>query len=186
MGSLQSEIQKTLQSWEPQRGLPAREPRTFTVNKQNEPIAKKIFDYVKINPSCTSKDIVRDMPFDLGRVSATLLGLYQRGKVGRKEYPNPDSDSIHSTIYCYWTEVNDYRDKGVSRKPKKSKKAKALSKAEVLIKELDEPVVERPRVEMPRMKQFAEPSVFDAEAFVANMNVHDAKKVYTLLRRIFG
>ena len=178
MGSLQSEIQRTLNSWNTTPDTPAQRTKS---------IAWRAFDYIKENPSCTSDDVARS--------SATLLSLYQKGKLDRKAYPNPNPDGKRLQVYTYWTAVEDFTDT-VARRVPKPKKAKPLSKAQLLVKELDEPVekrpVGRPRLDMPRMKQVAEPAFspepmpFDADAFVATLNVHDAKKIYNLLRKIFG
>jgi len=188
MGSLQSEIQRTLNSW---NGTPPDAP----VPQRTKSIAWRSFDYLKANPSSTSEDVANALGMDIGRSSATLLSLYQKGKLDRKAYPNPNPDGKRLQVYTYWTAVEDFTDT-VARRVPKPKKAKPLSKAQLLVKELDEPVekrsVGRPRLDMPRMKQFAipefspEPMPFDADAFVATLNVHDAKKIYNLLRKIFG
>ena len=182
MGSLQSEIQKTLSSWE------APKP----VVQRNKSLAWKSFDYLKANPSSTSEDVANALGMDIGRSSATLLSLYQKGKLDRKAYPNPNPDGKRHEVFVYWTTTGDYTDKVAVRVPKKStKKAKPLSEVEPLLPELESPI-RRSRIDMPRMKQFAipefspEPMPFDADAFVATLNVHDAKKIYNLLRKIFG
>ena len=176
MGSLQTEIQKTLNSW----------------NTMQQPvadsIARKVFDFVQNNPSCSSNDVVRATGIDVGRASATLLTLYQKGKLDRKPYPNPNPDGKRDTIYHYWTSVDNFTDRGEKRVAKKPKKDKALSKADLLV-EVSEPVSV---YQAPRMKQFAQPEFtpepypLDTDAFVANLNVHDAKKIYNLLKKIFG
>ena len=182
MGSLQSEIQKTLNSLS--TGQPAPAPTT----QPAQSIASKVFYFVRANPSCTSNDVVSQLKIDLGRASATLLTLYQKGKLDRKPYPNPNPDGKRDTFYHYWTAVDSFMDKGEKRVASKPKKVKALSKADVSV-EVSEPVYQ-----VPRMRQFAEPEIviapeplpFDADVFVANLNVHDAKKIYNLLRKIFG
>ena len=180
MGSLQSEIQKTLSSWE------APKP----VVQRNKSLAWKSFDYLKANPSSTSEDVANALGMDTGRSSATLLSLYQKGKLDRKAYPNPNPDGKRLQVYTYWTAVEDFTDT-VARRVPKPKKAKPLSEVKSLLPELDAPI-RRSRIDMPRMKQVAEPEFmpeplpFDADAFVATLNVHDAKKIYNLLRKIFG
>ena len=187
MGSLQSEIQKTLSSWE------APKP----VVQRNKSLAWKSFDYLKANPSSTSEDVANALGMDIGRSSATLLSLYQKGKLDRKAYPNPNPDGKRHEVFAYWTTTGDYTDKVAVRIPKKpTKKAKPLSEVEPLLPDFDIPLRGNTRsrinFDMPRMKQVAEPEFmpeplpFDADAFVATLNVHDAKKIYNLLRKIFG
>jgi len=175
MGSLQTEIQKTLNSWNTMQ------------QSTNTSIASKVFDFVQNNPSCTSSAVVQATGIDVGRASATLLTLYQKGKLDRKAYPNPNPDGKRDTIYHYWTSVDNFTDRGEKRVAKKPKKDKALSKVEVPVIDLETPVYQPTR-----MRQFAEPLFapepmpFDADAFVATLNVHDAKKIYNLLKKIFG
>ena len=166
MGSLQTEIQKTLNSW----GAVQQSAHTS--------IACKVFDFVQNNPSCSCNDVVEGTGINLGKISATLLALYQRGKLDRKPYPNPNPEGKRDTIYNYWTAVDNFTDKGEKRMAKKPKKDKALSKVEVPVE-----VPER-TYQMPRMKQVAEPT-FDPQAFVAGLNVRDAKEVYLLLKGFF-
>jgi len=187
MGSLQSEIQKTLNTW---NGTPPVAPAP----QRTKSIAWRAFDYIKDNPSCTSDDVASAINIDIGRSSATLLSLYQKGKLDRKAYPNPNPDGKRLQVYTYWTAVENFTDT-VTRRVPKTKKAKPLSKAEVLIQELDLPargnarsridLAIRKRVDEPEIVVAPEPYPFDADAFVANLNVHDAKKIYNLLRKIF-
>jgi hypothetical protein len=162
MGSLQTEIQKTLNSW-------------GTVQSPVEgSIAQRVFDFVKDNPSCTSNDVVSGTNVNLGKISATLLTLYQKGKLDRKPYPNPNPEGKRDTIYRYWTAVNNFSDRGERRVAKKPKKVKALSKADLF---LEEPK----QYEPPRMKQG-----FNPEMFVQELSLKDAKAVYELLKGYFG
>ena len=176
MGSLQSEIERTLNSWEA--------PKT-TIGTGS--IASKTFNFVKEHPTCTSDDVCNALGIDTGRSSATLLSLYQKGKLDRKAYPNPNPDGKRHEVYTYWTAVDNFTDKGVDRRPKKIK----LQKRESTFSGVDIDRKMAKRFEMPRMEQVAieiapEPKAFDADVFVANLNVHDAKKIYNLLRKIFG
>jgi hypothetical protein len=175
MGSLQTEIQKTLNSW-------------GTVQQPaNTSIAGKVFDFVQNNPSCTSNAVVQATGIDLGRASATLLTLYQKGKLDRKPYPNPNPEGKRDTIYHYWTSVDNFTDRGEKRVAKKPKKDKALSKVAVPVIDLETPVYQPTRMRQFAQPEFTpEPMPFDADAFVATLNVHDAKKIYNLLKKIFG
>ena len=174
MGSIQTEIQKTLNSW----GAP--QPASTS-------IACKVFNFVKNNPSCSSNDVVNGTGVDLGRASATLLTLYQKGKLDRKSYPNPNPEGKRDTIYHYWTSVDNFTDRGEKRVAKKPKKDKALSKVAVPVIDLETPVYQPTRMRQFAQPEFTpEPMPFDADAFVATLNVHDAKKIYNLLKKIFG
>jgi hypothetical protein len=138
-------------------------------------LTESVFTYVQNNPSCTANDVVDNTRADLGRASAILLSLYQKGKLDRKEYPNPKPDGKRHTVYAYWPAINKFKDKGVSRLLKKPKKTIRL----------------RDTFEMPRMKQVALEQApikkeFDPHAFVKGLNVHDAKEVYLLLKDVFG
>jgi hypothetical protein len=162
MGSLQTEIQKTLNSW-------------GTVQQPaNTSIACKVFDFVQNNPSCSSNDVVRATGIDLGRASATLLTLYQKGKLDRKPYPNPNPDGKRDTIYHYWTVVNNFSDKGEKRMAKKPKKAKPTSEGVV------RSIVPDSVYQMPRMKQ-----AFNPEMFVQDLSLKDAKAVFDVLKGYF-
>jgi hypothetical protein len=173
MGSLQTEIQKTLNSW-------------GTVQQPaNTSIAGKVFDFVQNNPSCSSNDVVRATGIDLGRASATLLTLYQKGKLDRKPYPNPNPDGKRDTIYHYWTSVDNFTDKGEKRVAKKPKKDKALSKANVSIEDVNTARFDLPRIRHIPVEQAPTKKEFDPQSFVADLNVRDAKEVYLLLKGYF-
>jgi len=185
MGSLQSEIQRTLNTW---NGTPPVAP----VPQRNKSIAYRVFDFVQKNPTATADDVVKATGVDLGRASATLLSLYQKGKLDRKAYPNPNPTGKRHEVYTYWTAVDNFTDKGVDRRPKKPKKAKPLSKAELLIQELDLPARgnARSRIDMPRMKQFADEVApikqeFDPEAFVKGLSLTEVKQLHKFLESYF-
>lgn len=169
MGSLQSEIQKTLNSWE----LPKTKIGTGS-------IASKTFNFVKDHPSCTSDDVANAISIDTGRASATLLALYQKGKLGRRTYPNPNPDGKRHEVYTYWTEVENFTDKGISRKPKKVKKP---SVAQRLIKELD---IDVPMSEQSPHIKFAQPQEFNPQMFVQDLSLKDARAVYEVLKGYFS
>jgi hypothetical protein len=169
MGSLQTEIQKTLNSW----GT-AQPPVANS-------IARKVFDFVQNNPSCSSNAVVQATGIDLGRASATLLTLYQKGKLDRKPYPNPNPEGKRDTIYHYWTSVDNFTDRGEKRMAKKPKKDKALSKVAVPVIDLETPVYQ-----MPRMKQVAVESPYSsASVILNNMSIQVASDVYKALKEMF-
>lgn len=191
MGSLQTEIEKTLSTW----SVP-KVQNAYTIFKKAEIKAKTVFNFVRDNPSCTVNDVAEATNMDTGRTSATLLALYERGKLGRKEYPNPDPNGKRHYVYCYWADVENFEDKAVSRKSKKPSKGKVgrppKHKAE------EELFIPKPEpVQVPKVNMleavFAEAMIEDKtenrtksiENFVQNLNVHDAKKIYQLLKRIF-
>jgi hypothetical protein len=178
MSDLRTEIvSKVLNSWD------APPPQ---VEVQDQSITRKVFDFVDNNPSCTINDIVAGVGVDLGRASATTLAMYQRGKLDRKLYPNPDPNGKRPNVYVYWTAVNNFSDAGVRRlmKPKKQKKPyihKALANLEAQQEGFRPP---------PRMKQVADslvPTVsFNPEMFVQDLSLKDAKAVYEILKGYFG
>lgn len=169
MGSLQSEIEKALNSWEA--------PKT-TIGTGS--IASKTFNFVKDHPSCTSDDVANAISIDTGRASATLLALYQKGKLGRRTYPNPNPDGKRHEVYTYWTEVENFTDKGISRKPKKVK----LQKRESTFSGVDIDRKMAKQFEMPRMKQFADE--FNPQMFVQDLSLKDARAVYEVLKGYFS
>jgi hypothetical protein len=166
MGSIQTEIQKTLNSW----GAP---------QSASTSIACKVFNFVKNNPSCSSNDVVNGTGVDLGRASATLLTLYQKGKLDRKSYPNPNPEGKRDTIYHYWTSVNNFTDKGAKRVTSKPKKVKALSKADASAG-VPEPM---------GLSMFAEPKTTNpyenAYVILNNMSIQVASDVYKALKEMF-
>jgi hypothetical protein len=166
MGSLQTEIQNTLNSW-------------GTVQPPaDKSVAFRVFDFVQNNPSCSSNDVVRGTGFDLGRASATLLTLYQKGKLDRKPYPNPNPEGKRDTIYHYWTAVNSFTDKGAKRVTSKPKKAKPTSGGAVR-SSIPEPM---------GLPLFAEPKenpYENAYVILNNMSIQVASDVYKALKEMF-
>jgi hypothetical protein len=168
MGSLQTEIQKTLNSWGAVQQPPVADS-----------IARKVFDFVQNNPSCSSNDVVRATGVDVGRASATLLTLYQKGKLDRKPYPNPNPDGKRDTIYHYWTAVNNFTDRGEKRVAKKPKKAKPTSEG-VVRSSVPEPMG-LPLFEMPKA-----PNPYEsASVILNNMSIQVASDVYKALKEMF-
>ena len=167
MGSLQTEIQKTLNSWST--------PQAPVANS----IARKVFDFVQNNPSCSSNAVVNATGIDLGRASATLLTLYQKGKLDRKPYPNPNPEGKRDTIYHYWTAVDNFSDKGEKRVAKKPKKVKPSTEKPILLED-------RVLFEMPRMKQVADQNPYEsAYVILNNMSIQVASDVYKALKEMF-
>jgi len=181
MSDLRTEIvSKVLNSWE----RPMAEPFTMAPIPEELTIAENIFNFIHAHPSCTSNDVVDNTNVDLGRASATLLALYQKGKVDRKKYPNPNPDGKRDNVYVYWATVDKYSDKGVHRligKAKKPKKVK-LTQAKSIEQDILAPLKEklRPTYQMPRM-----PTAFNPEMFVQDLSLKDAKAVYELLKGYF-
>jgi predicted transcriptional regulator len=167
MGSLQTEIQKTLEVWN-------------TPPTTSNTIAQRIFNFVKDNPTCTSTDVSTGVNIDTGRTSATLLSLYQKGKLDRKAYPNPNPDGKRDEVFSYWTAVNNYKDKAERRIAKKPKKVKpSVEKAVIRL---------RDTFEMPRMKQFADKpstSKFDPEHYVKGLSLTEVKALHKFLESYF-
>jgi hypothetical protein len=167
MGSLQTEIQKTLNSW------------GTTPQPTNTSIACRVFDFVQNNPSCSSNDVVNGVGIDLGRASATLLTMYQKGKLDRKPYPNPNPDGKRDTIYHYWTTVDNFSDKGAKRVTSKPKKAKPTSGG-VVRSSVPEPM---------GVPMFAEPKATNpyenAYVILNNMSIQVASDVYKALKEMF-
>ena len=166
MGSLQTEIQKTLNSW-------------GTVQTPAErSIAQRVFDFVQSNPSCSSNDVVNNTGVNLGKTSATLLTLYQKGKLDRKPYPNPNPEGKRDTIYRYWTAVDNFSDKGVKRVTSKPKKVKALSKEDLFI-ETSKPMG------LPTYLKPKENPYENAYVILNNMSIQVASDVYKALKEMF-
>lgn len=170
MSDLRTEIvSKVLNSWD-------TSPQTAA----GQTISENIFNYVTNNPSCTSTDVVEGTSTDLGRASATLLALYQKGKIDRKKYPNPNPDGKRDNVFVYWATVDSYKEKGVLRlvgKPKKEKKVKpSVEKAVLRL---------RDTFEMPRMKQVATGKSFDPEQFVHGLSLTEVKALHKFLESYF-
>jgi hypothetical protein len=168
MSDLRTEIvSKVLNSWDtPQQ-----------VETQEQSITRKVFDFVDNNPSCTINDIVKATGIDLGRASATTLAMYQRGKLDRKPYPNPDPNGRRGNVFVYWTAVNNFTDKGVKRlMPKKAKKVK-LIQAKRIEQDILEPIFKEPR--QPRTQ------AFDPEQFVKGLSLTEVKQLYKFLEGYF-
>jgi hypothetical protein len=116
---------------------------------------------------------------DLGRASATLLTLYQKGKLDRKLYPNPNPEGKRDNIYRYWTAIDSFSDKGEKRMAKKPKKAKPTS----------EGVVRSSAPEPMGLPLFAEPEATNpyesAYVILNNMSIQVASDVYKSLKEMF-
>ena len=182
MSDLRTEIvSKVLNQWDNVATASATPSQTAA----SETISEKIFNFIQANPSCTSNDVVDNTNVDLGRASATLLALYQKGKVDRRKYPNPKSDGKRDNVFVYWTTVDSHKEKGVPRlmKPKKQKKPyihKALANLET-----PRPTYQMPRMETtPRVERA--PIGFNPEMFVQDLSLKDARAVYELLKGYFA
>ena len=171
MSDLRSEIvSKVLNSWD---------TTPTQVETQEQSITRKVFDFVDNNPSCTINDIVKATGIDLGRASATTLAMYQRGKLDRKPYPNPDPNGRRGNVYVYWTAVNNFTDKGVKRlMPKKQKQKKiVISQAKRIEQDILEPIFKEPR--QPRIQ------TFDPEQFVKGLSLTEVKQLHKFLEGYF-
>jgi hypothetical protein len=166
MSDLRSEIvSKVLNSWEP---TPAQ--------VQEQSITRKIFSFISDNPSCTINDIVDGTGVELGRASATTLALYQRGKLDRKLYPNPDPNGKRTNVFVYWTTVDKYTDITTRRVPKNKPKKVKLTQANRIERDILAPIHQMPRM----------PQAFNPEMFVQDLSLKDARAVYELLKGYFS
>lgn len=167
MSDLRSEIvSKVLNSWENQ-------PTPKQADEQS--ISRKVFEFVEDNPSCTVNDVVKATGLDLGRASATTLALYQRGKLDRKLYPNPDPNGKRDNVFVYWTAVDSYTATTVRRVPKtKSKKAMKV-KVPTLITPTHEHILRQ------RM-----PQAFNPETLIQDLSLREAKQLFETLKGYFG
>ena len=176
MSDLRTEIvSKVLNSWD-----------THPETAANESISEKIFNFIHAHPSCTSNDVVDNTNVELGRASATMLALYQKGKVDRRKYPNPNPDGKRDNVYVYWTTVDSYKEKGVPRlmKPKKQKKPyihKALNNLEA-----PKPVYQMPRMKQVAIKEAPTKQEFDAEQYVKGLTLSEVKALYEALKGYFA
>ena len=176
MSDLRTEIvSKVLNSWD-------TPPETAA----NESISEKIFNFIHAHPSCTSNDVVDNTNVELGRASATMLALYQKGKVDRRKYPNPNPDGKRDNVYVYWTTVDSYKEKGVPRlmKPKKQKKPyihKTLNNLEA-----PKPVYQMPRMKQVAIKEAPTKQEFDAEQYVKGLTLSEVKALYEALKGYFA
>jgi hypothetical protein len=167
MSDLRSEIvSKVLNSWEP---TPAQ--------VQEQSITRKIFSFISDNPSCTINDVVDGTGIELGRASATTLALYQRGKLDRKLYPNPDPNGKRTNVFVYWTTVDKYSDITTRRVPKNKPKKVKVSPLELLKhKALEKVASGEIKIE----------KAFNPEMFVQDLSLKDARAVYELLKGYFS
>lgn len=169
MSDLRSEIvSKVLNSWD---------TTPTQVETQDQSITRKVFDFVDNNPSCTINDIVKGTGIELGRASATTLAMYQRGKLDRKQYANPDPNGKRPNVYVYWTAVNNFTDKGVKRlMPKKQKKI-VINQAKRIEQAILEPVFREPRQ--------SRIHTFDPEQFVKGLSLTEVKQLHKFLEGYF-
>lgn len=186
MSDLRTEIvSKVLNQWDNVATTSAIPSQTAA----SETISEKIFNFIQSHPSCTSTDVVGNTNVDLGRASATLLSLYQKGKVDRRKYPNPNPDGKRDHVFVYWTTVDSHKEKGVPRlmKPKKQKKPhvpKALKNLETPeLSPLD--LLKHKALEKVASGEIKIEKAFDPHKFVEGLNVRDAKEVYLLLKEVF-
>jgi hypothetical protein len=172
MSDLRNEIvSKVLNSWD--NGV-TKMPPASTQTATNESISEKIFNYVTSHPSCTSSDVVEGTSTDLGRASATLLALYQKGKIDRRKYPNPNPDGKRDNVYVYWAATNSYKEKGVPRMKPKNQKAMKV-KVPTLITPTHEHIL-RPRM----------PQAFNPETLIQDLSLREAKQLFETLKGYFG
>jgi hypothetical protein len=180
MSDLRTEIvSKVLNSWE--------SAPTPTQTAASETISEKIFNFIHNNPSCTSNDVVDNTNVDLGRASATLLALYQKGKVDRRKYPNPKPDGKRDNVFVYWTTVDSHKEKGVPRlmKPKKQKKPH-MPKALANLENMNTARFDLPRIRHVPVEQAPIKQEFDAEQFVKGLTLSEVKALYEALKGYFA
>lgn len=172
MSDLRSEIvSKVLNSWD------TTPPQAKT---EEVSVAQKVFNFVNANPSCAVNDIVAGTGVDLARAAATTLALYQRGKLDRKRYPNPDPNGKHDNVYVYWTAIDNYTDKSVKRlmTPKKQKQKKiVITQAKRIEQDILAPLTEK-------LKPIK--LEFNPEMFVQDLSLREAKAVYEVLKGYFS
>jgi hypothetical protein len=186
MSDLRTEIvSKVLNQWDNVATTSAIPSQTAA----SETISEKIFNFIQAHPSCTSTDVVDNTNVDLGRASATLLSLYQKGKVDRRKYPNPNPDGKRDHVFVYWTTVDSHKEKGVPRlmKPKKQKKPhvpKALKNLETPeLSPLD--LLKHKALEKVASGEIKIEKGFNPEMFVQDLSLKDAKAVYEVLKGYF-
>jgi hypothetical protein len=113
--------------------------------------------------------------------------LYQKGKVDRRKYPNPNPDGKRDNVFVYWTTVDNYTDKGVHRmigKAKKPKKVK-LTQAQRIEQNILEPIYQTPRMRQFAVEQAPIKQEFDAEQFVKGLSLTEVKQLYKFLEGYF-
>lgn len=77
---------------------------------------EKIFDYLVDYPSSTTQEVSDGTGMDLQKCRALMADMFRRGKLERKETPNPSG--YHKTVYRYWTTSTTYERMKTGRKPK--------------------------------------------------------------------
>lgn len=169
MSDLRSEIvNKVLNSWD----------NNITSVKKTS-LSEQVFNYIQSNPSATSVQVSDGTGIEIGRASALMLALYQQGKLDRRSYPNPKQDGKHTNVYAYWTQVDNFTDRGISRKPPKEKKPKKvkLNQAQRIEQDILEPITKpMPKVRVP----------FDPETFVHGLTLTEVKALHKFLEDYFG
>ena len=103
-------------------------------NSDKKPVAERIFDFLKANPSMTQGQIRDALSVDATYISPALLDLFKKGMIGRHPTPNPGLG--RRTVYRYWTTTDAYIrqpvgvKKGSKRKPAPEVKPEVKAKAD--------------------------------------------------------
>lgn len=172
MSDLRSEIvNKVLNSWE----------KPMVESKKT--LGERIYEFVKAHPYSSVDEIERGL--DLGKessVSSYLKTQMDKGLLDRESKVKTPYPGFGSRNYYVYYHVSDtYNLPKKPRKPRVDKKPQ-LSQAERIQQDILAPLNERllhPR--MPRM-----PQAFNAETFVEDLSLKDARAVYELLKGYFS
>lgn len=171
MSDLRSEIvNKVLNSWE----------KPMLENKKT--LGEKIYEFVKAHPYSSVDEVEQGL--GLGKESSVSSylksqmdkGLLERESKVRTPYPGFGSRNY----YVYYHISDTYNLPKKPRKPRVNSKPQ-LSQAERIQQDILAPLNERLMPRMPRM-----PQAFNAETFVQDLSLKDAKAVFEVLKGYFS
>jgi len=173
MPDLKSALQKAIESWEP---APTSQPKENTMNTPVKPyfsvtnnVMRSTFDYVKQNPSTTSKAAIADLTsrgFKESSVSSILTQLVRSGQVRK-------------TGKSYFAVVDAYMPiKAGIKTQKKAPKAPIRTEkpTQAGIAALQPSVVEKPMM----------PRTASTEEILSSLNILQARALYDELKKVFG
>lgn len=149
-------------------------------------VTRQIWEFVKLHPGCSVKEIARDVPsVDAAGISTRLNQLMRRGMITRSISPVTGKHINHATAAEF---VSMSREDRMVRmregraewvKQQAAKRARREAKAEA---KKNAPAPSTPRAAAPTK---VPTDMSDVDVFVSRLTVADARNLYDALKRVF-
>ena len=175
MSDLRSEMNKVMNQWET--------VAMVTSNKPFKSFGEHVFEYVKAHPYCTISEVKDALNVDEKQsLGSQLKTLVDRGILGREEKPARNYTGFGKrTNYQYFAKTDTYTTLNSGYwKPKKKAGRPVGSKNAPRIVEVPKALIEQIKD-----LEVTKPA-FNAEFFVQDLSLKDARAVYEVLKGYFS